>query len=175
MTSKFRKKVFFVLLVGMTFIAYRYIIKPANVRVAEQQKRVFEKQQKLSELEKATVAADDLNSQLDQLSEALNFFESRLPDKSEIHKVLEQVTVTAREQGLKPKTIRALPAKENNSCIEQPLKMELEGSFDSFYSFLLEIEKLPRIMKMRHLDLTKAEPEGHIKIDTIVSIFFQSG
>jgi Tfp pilus assembly protein PilO len=53
--------------------------------------------------------------------------------------------------------------------------MKLEGDFNSFYSFLLELEKLPRIMKIRRLELGKqAESEGQIAVDFIVSIFFQN-
>ena len=65
--------------------------------------------------------------------------------------------------------------KNNSGYIEQPLKMELTGNFDSFYSFLLEIEKLPRIMKIRELNLKKqTEGEGQIAANFVVSIFFQN-
>ena len=53
--------------------------------------------------------------------------------------------------------------------------MGLVGNFNSFYSFLLELEKLPRIMKIRELTLDKeAKNEGQIEADFIVSIFFQN-
>jgi len=53
--------------------------------------------------------------------------------------------------------------------------MELVGNFNSFYSFLLEIEKLPRIMKIRELELNKkTKDEGQIAAKFIVSIFFQN-
>ena len=35
------------------------------------------------------------------------------------------------------------------------MTMKLVGDFTSFYSFLLELEKLPRIMKLRELKLDK--------------------
>ena len=89
--------------------------------------------------------------------------------------MLQQVTVIAQKNGLKPKTIRTLAQKDNSGYVEQPLKMELQGNFNSFYSFLLELEKLPRIMKIRELKLDKqAGGEGHVAADFIVSIFFQN-
>jgi type IV pilus assembly protein PilO len=175
MTSGLRKIVFFVLLLGVPFLAYQYMIKPANKLLAEQNSRVQTKMAKLAEIEKATATAENLTKQLEELQEAIGFFESKLPPKSEIYKVLEQVTVIAQKQGLKPKTIRTLKKKDNSGYVEQPLKMELEGNFNSFYSFLLELEKLPRIMKIRELKLQKqAEQEGQIGTDFIVSIFFQN-
>lgn len=175
MNSGLRKLVFFVLLVAVSYIAYRYMIKPANIRMAEQRERLEAKTAKLAEFEKATVAAEDLSKQLEQLQGAVEFFESKLPPKSEIHKVLEQVTVIAQKQGLKPKTIRTLKKENNSGYIEQPLKMELVGNFNSFYSFLLELEKLPRIMKIRELEVTKqSKHEGRIAGDFVISIFFQN-
>ena len=105
----------------------------------------------------------------------MEFFESKLPPKSQIHAVLEQVTVIAQKQGLKPKTIRTLAKKDNCGYIEQPLKMTLEGNFGSFYCFLLELEKLPRIMKIRELELDRhKDSDGAITADFVVSIFFQN-
>lgn len=175
MNSNFRKFVFLILLVGLGVVGYQYMIKPANKILAEKQAKVEAKMEQLIKFEEATAAAEDLNKQLEKLQEAIQFFESKLPPTSQIHEVLKQVTVIAQQQGLKPKTIKTLATKDNSGYVEQPLKMELEGNFSSFYSFLLELEKLPRIMKLRELELKKKNTlEGQISADFIVSIFFQN-
>ncbi len=175
MTSGLRKAVFFVLLLGVAFIGYQYMIKPANRHLAQAKGRVQMKMAKLAEFEQASSATEDLAKQLDELQEAINFFESKLPPTDQIHEVLEQVTIIAQKQGLKPKTIRTLSKKDNSGYIEQPLKIELEGNFNSFYSFLLELERLPRIMKVRELKLNKQrDGEGQVAAEFIVSIFFQN-
>jgi len=174
MASGLRKAVFFLLLIGVTAAGYQYMIKPANQLLAEAKQCVEGKRAKLTEFEEATAKAEDLNKQLEQLQEAVRFFESKLPPTSEVHKVLEQVTVIAQKQGLKPKTIRTLQQKDNNGYIEQPMNMKLVGDFTSFYSFLLELEKLPRIMKLRELKLDKQNMnEGEVGAEFILSIFFQ--
>jgi len=174
MSSNMRKIVFFVLLVGVSFFAYKYMIKPANRVLADKKQAVEQKLAKLRQFEEATHEAESLNRQTEQLQEAIAFFESKLPPTSQIHEVLENVTVIAQKQGLKPKTIRALAKKSNSGYVEQPLKMQLVGNFNSFYSFLLELEKLPRIMKIRQLKLSKQQSlEGQITADFVVSIFFQ--
>lgn len=175
MTGGLRKVVFFALLVGITVVGYQYMIKPANKNLANDKARVESKMAKLAEFEKATSEVKDLTKQLEQLAEAIAFFESRLPPKSQIHEVLEQITVVAQKEGLKPKTIRTLAKKDNSGYIEQPLNMELEGDFKAFYSFLLELEKLPRIMKIRDLAISKQKKdEGQIGASFVVSIFFQN-
>jgi type IV pilus assembly protein PilO len=175
MTSGLRKVVFFILLVGVACVAYQFMVKPANKHLADHKAKVQTKLAKLAEFEKATAAAEGLSKQLEQLQEAIEFFESKLPPTSEIDKVLRDVTVIGEKQGLKPKTIRTLKRKDNSGYIEQPLKMELVGNFNSFYSFLLELEKLPRIMKIRELQVKKQTGhEGQITADFTVGIFFQS-
>ena len=172
MDGRFKKIIFYVSLIGLTVLSYQFMIRPANKVLAEQQTRLQSKSARLAEFEKATAAAYDLNMQLQQ---AVKFFESKLPPTSEIYKVLEQVTIIAQKEGLQPKTIRTLAMKTNSGYVEQPLRMELEGDFNSFYSFLLELEKLPRIMKIRSLDLKKInEPDGSVSVDFTISIFFQS-
>ena len=175
MTGNFRKVVFFVLLLGVAVVGYQYVIKKANTHLAEVKGRVDTKFAQLAKFQQATAAAEDLTKQLEQLQEAIGFFESRLPPKSQIHEVLEQVTVIAQKEGLEPKTIRTLKNRDNSGYIEQPLKMELVGNFSSFYSFLLELENLPRITKIRELKLQKqTDDDGRIAADFIVSIFFQN-
>jgi Tfp pilus assembly protein PilO len=151
------------------------MIKKANSELAEAKVQLQDKLGKLAEFEQASAATEGLTKQLEQLQEAITFFESKLPPTSEIDKVLHDVTVIVQRQGLRSKRILRLKKKDNSGYVEQPLKMELEGNFNSFYSFLLELEKLPRIMKIRELKLTKqTKDEGKIKADFIVSIFFQN-
>ena len=174
MNTNLRKTIFFAILVGLAFVAYAYMIKPANESLIEQKTAMEQKRAKLRELENATITAEDLNKQLVQMEEVIEMFESKLPPKSEIHKVLKNVTVIARKHGLTPKTIRTLSRKTNNGYIEQPLKMELHGNFNSYYAFLLELEKLDRIMKIRKLNLKKQHKnEGGAEATFEVSIFFQ--
>jgi type IV pilus assembly protein PilO len=186
MTRGLAKIIFFVLLMGITYAADRYLIRPADHQLAEQKARVEAKLSKLKEFEEAAVTFKGLTKQLDELQEAIDFFESKLPPRGEIHTVLEQLTVSAQKHGLHPKTIRTLEQKVGNVSshetgssgqpryIEQPLEMELVGNFNSFYEFLLELEKLPRIMKLRQLKLAKqAGSEGDITATFIVSVFFQ--
>ncbi len=174
MNSNLRKLIFFVLILTVAYVGYQFMIRPANQALAAQKERVQKNLKKLDKFEKNTASVDDLGKQLKKLQEAVDYFEDKLPPKDEIHKVLEQVTVIAQKRGLKTKTIRTLKRTENNGYIEQPLKMKLVGSFRSFYSFMLDLEKLPRITKIRELRIEKEKKgDGEVSADFIVSIFFQ--
>ena len=155
-------------------MAYAFMIRPANKYLEEQKSQIQSQMQKLAELEKATAAVRDLDKQSAKLEQAVEFFNSKLPPHSQIHKVLEQVTLIAQKQGLKTKTIRTLKPKDCMGYVEQPLKMELYGNFDAYYSFLLDLEQMPRITKVRELTLKKdLKNEGMTTAEFVVSIFFQ--
>lgn len=174
MTSSMRHVIFFVLIIGMAYVSWAYMIKPANEYLAEQRTQMEKQRAKLNELERATIAAEDLSEQLQKIEGAIHVFESKLPPSSQIHTVLENVTLIAQRHGLTPKTIRTLKNEENRGYIEQPLEMELDGNFNSYYAFLLELEKLDRITKIRELTLKKkSKQEGQTEAKFIMSIFFQ--
>lgn len=175
MNSGIRHIIFFVLIVAMAYISWAYMIKPANASLSQERALAEQKRSKLAELERAKTTASDLNAQLHKVEDAIKVFESKLPPKSEIHRVLENVTVIAQKNGLSPKTISTLKPSVRNGYIEQPLKMELDGDFSSYYAFLLELERLDRITKIRELKLKKkSQFEGQTEATFVMSIFFMN-
>lgn len=174
MNSSIRHLIFFVLIIGMAYVSWAYMIKPANTSLTQQRATMEVQKAKLDELQKATAAAEDLSEQLQKIEGAIEVFESKLPPSSEIHTVLEDVTLIAQRHGLTPKTIRTLKNEKNRGYIEQPLEMELHGNFNAYYAFLLELEKLDRITKIRELTLKKKNQiEGQTEARFVMSIFFQ--
>ena len=174
MNSSIRHLIFFALIIAMAYVSWAYMIKPANTSLTQQRSTMEIQKAKLNELELATSKAEDLSEQLAKIEEAISVFESKLPPSSEIHTVLEDVTLIAQRHGLTPKTIRTLKSEKNRGYIEQPLEMELHGNFNSYYAFLLELEKLDRITKIRELKLKKkSQSEGQTEARFVMSIFFQ--
>lgn len=175
MNSTSRKALFFILLIGMAYVSYAYMIKPANLHLTKERDKVVQKQAKLKELEKATADAKDLTEQLKKVEEAIHAFESKLPPENAVETVLQDIAVIVQKHSLTSKMIRTLPQKRSKGYIELPLEMELEGNFNSYYAFLLEVEKLDRITKIRELTLKKqSKYEGQTQSRFIISIFFQN-
>lgn len=175
MTSGMRHLIFFVLIIGLAYSAYAYMIKPANAHLAEERQAMEQKRAKLNELDRASDAAADLSDQLGRVEEAIAVFESKLPPSSEIHTVLENVTLIAQRHGLTARSIRTMNTVNNRGYIEQPLRMELHGDFNAYYAFLLELEQMDRITKIRELTLKKkSQHEGVTESHFVMSIFFQN-
>ncbi len=175
MNNNVRKIIFFVMTVGMASASYIYMIKPANRDLVIQKEKFSQKKSKLRELETAPAVLEDINKQLVRLEESIVILDSKLPPKKAIHSILEDVTLIAQKNGLTPKAIRTATSKINNGYIEQPIKMEFEGVFNSYYSFLLSLEKLDRITKINEMTIKIDSENDEIMLATfVISIFFQN-
>ena len=173
MNSSMRKIIFFMALVGMVYLGWAHMISPANAALIKRKIQLQKDIAKLTELEKEKANAKDLDDQIRQMEQAIHFFENKLPHKSQIHQVLSQMSDIISRCNLEPKTNKTQKLKQHNGYVELPLKMELEGSFNSFYEFLLELEKLDRITKIRQFKIrSKTKEPGYITAEFTMSIFF---
>jgi len=52
--------------------------------------------------------------------------------------------------------------------------MNLSGDFNGYYSFLLQLEKLPRITRVTQMNLQKiSDRDGEMQAQMTLSIFFE--
>ena len=171
-----RELFFVVLLMGIPVGAYFWVFRPANEHVSKQTAEIETKEAKLVNLQKAMVGIKDLNEEVARLKEAVLFFESKLPPRHEIHNVLKQVTQIAEQHSLETKLFETLRSKPFAAYSEQPIQMKLEGDFAAFYQFLLDVEKMPRITKIKDMQLERDKDEyGQMQAMLTLSIFFDNG
>ncbi len=170
-----RELLFVVLLLAIPLGAYVWVFKPANQHIDKQRLEIEQKEKKLVSLNKAMVGISDLNEEVQKLGDAVEFFENKLPPKHEIHKVLEKVTKIAKEHGLDTKLFETLKSKPFAAYSEQPIKMKVKGGFDAYYQFLLDLEKMPRITKIKEMDVKKDNKQpGVVQATMTMSIYFDN-
>ncbi|MEX0886861.1 MAG: type 4a pilus biogenesis protein PilO [Phycisphaeraceae bacterium] len=169
-----RELIFFALLLAFPLGAYFSVFRPHNERIAEAREEIRYKEQRLAELEAATENITSLGAEIDRLAEAIELFEQKLPAQREVEVILRQVWELAAQHGLTPESVRTdqiVPAAEH---AELPIKMVILGDFDGFYSFLLDLEKLPRITRLPQMELRadRERSDGVMRADIVLSIFF---
>jgi len=178
-----REIVFIVLLIAIPFGAWRYVIRPRNARAEQIHQAIRSKQDELKALEHTKDTIGDLKKEIAELSEAMAFFESKLPSEKEIDKVLHSLWQLAKSNELVTKGIRTTDGKTLGDTsatsfhFDQPIAMQLEGNFMKFYAFLQALEDQPRITRIREMKITDAKdaPEGFIQADFRMSVFFEAG
>ncbi len=169
----FRELVFFIVLLGMPIAAYFFVFEPANAQIEQLRKENLEKQTKLDQL-KVTQHIKDLGQEITKLSEAIDVFQTKLPNEKDVEVILKQVWQLAVSKQLISRSVRTEKPIKTANYIELPIKMELFGNFDGFYAFLLDLEKISRITRIHNMKMSKMKDhDGNMKAAFTLSVFFE--
>ena len=183
MRSGPREIVFIVLLIVIPLGAWRYVIQPRNTHAEQIHRAIEAKQDELKALDRTKATIGDLKKEIAQLSEAMAFFQSKLPNEKEIDKVLHSLWQLAKSNELVTKGIRTKDRKKpsetsltSSQHCDQPIAMQLEGNFTKFYTFCQDLEDQPRIMRVSEMKISQAAdaPEGFIQVELTMSVFFEA-
>jgi len=168
-----RELVFFLVLLGMPVVAYVSVFAPMNRDIDDVRADNAVKQAKLERLEVAR-HIEDLGQEIAKLNDAVAMFEAKLPAEKEVEVILREVWQMATDYDLNPRSVRTEEPIKGHMHSEVPIRMEILGDFDGFYSFLLALERLDRITRIHQMEL-KSLPDrnGHIEAKFTLSIFFE--
>lgn len=170
----FREIIFFALMLGLLGSTWFFVIKRNNERRTEALHRMERREKDLANLRVKTAGIEDFNTKLVELQKAIDFFNSKLPAEKEVDSVLKEVWQMAESNALQTRTVRQLPVQRSAQYSEQPMQMTLSGDFNGFYSFLLQLEKMPRITRLTKMKLEKInDRDGEMQAQLTLSIFFE--
>ena len=180
-----REIVFALVLLAIPMAAWQLEFAPRRHRQKELKQQIAAKQIKLDKLfekKQLSGAIGDLRSQIAEGKEAVAIFRSRLPDEKDIDQIVREIWRLAKSNNLSPTSVRTIPPREGGQFTisggphgEQPLLIQLEGSFTGLYSFMLDMESQSRIMRVRQMTLKKPEKteNGQVSATIEFSIFFE--
>lgn len=175
MNAALRQLLFLGVLLALPIASYFLVFKPQNEEIAKAKKEIEHKQAMLEKLRQATAQTEDLARANDQVKRAIEAIQSRLPGTKEMDNVLRQVSGLAGKSSLRvpqfKKSDKVAPA---GLAMEQPIDIEITGDFDGFYQFLLELEQLPRIMRLPDFSIVRSDKvDGEMKTKLVLTIFYE--
>jgi type IV pilus assembly protein PilO len=169
-----REIIFVVVMLGLLGSTNYFVFSKSNQRKVTILADMRDKQTKLSNLQQATAGISDLDRKIDELQKAISFFESKLPQQKEIEEILKEVSQMSEANSLVTKTVKTLPSEKGPNYSEQPIQLSLAGDFNGFYSFMLQLEKLPRITRITNMNLQKInDRDGEAQAQITLSIYFE--
>jgi type IV pilus assembly protein PilO len=169
-----REVLFLVVMAGLLACSYFLVLKKADEKRLALEAQIGARQKALADLDRATAGIADVGHKVEELQQAITFFESKLPQEREIDKVLKEVWQMAEANALTTKTIKTAKAQRSASYSEQPIEMSLSGNFDGFYSYLLQLERLPRLTRVSTMMLEKISGrDGEMEAKLTLSVFFE--
>ena len=180
-----REVVFLMVLLVVPVASYFYVFKPRNEEIRQAQDEIKSKQAKLDKLREVTEQIDDMGLAIDQGRAAIELVEAKLPSKQEVEVILEDVAQLANRSRLSVKSVKSETPVPAAGYMEQPLKIVMEGGFDGFYQFLLQLENLPRITRIHQMQLERNTgrgsassrsgkiPPGQMRAEFTLSIYYE--
>ncbi len=182
-----RELVLALLLIAVPIAAWWFVFKPNDELNASMLEQIEIRRAKFNELNRATGIIGDLQKEIGSLESTIEVLQSKLPSEKEIDKVIQEIWYLARKNNLTPVSMVTLNKGSDkiftgstSQYAEQPVSIIVGGDFIGFYSFLQELESRPRIMRIYRLailkeDKNKEAPEGFIRAEFAMSIFFDKG
>ena len=181
-----RDLAFVAVLIAVPIASYFFVFKPRNEEIAKARAEISAKNVRLENLKRLTGRIGDLGREIVEREEELERLNQKLPDREGVDRILEQVTQLAQKSNLAVRSVKGEKVAPAGMAMELPLKTVIEGNFDGFYQFLLDVESLPRITRVHQLKITKlgmgprdnnddAMVGGSMRAEFTLSIYFNDG
>ena len=176
-----RELIFFVVLLAVPVASFVYVFKPRNDEIRKAKSEISVKEDRLNRLQEVVATIDDIDIAISDGQAAVDLLESKLPSRGGVETILEQVWSLASQSGLTVKSVKSQESVPAAFYKELPLDMIMEGYFDGYYQFMLQLENLPRITRVHELTLERnvsgkiddETPEGWVRAEFTLSIYYQ--
>jgi len=182
-----RELLFLGVLAAVPVASYLFVFSPRNTQIATARGEISAKETQLAALRSVTTRIVDIDQEIVRWEEALRRLDERLPGEEGVDGILGQITELARSHDLVVSSVKgekAIPAAE---YMELPLRSVVEGTFEGFHKFLVDLEALPRITRIHRMNLVRSdfdpskrkdgagEVHGPLKAEFTLSIYFDPG
>lgn len=133
-------------------------------KLAEQDGLVQQEQTLRGEFEqKAGQAAnlEELKQQRVEMEESFGALLRQLPSDTEVPGLLEDITLTGLDAGLKFQAIQLLPERRQEFYIELPISITVEGLYHNMGAFVSGVANLSRIVTLHDFRIAPAAGAGN--------------
>lgn len=175
-----REAIFLIVLLAVPAVSLFYVFQPRNEEIRQALDEINVKQARLDRLEAVTRNIDDIGLAIEQGRESVDMVEAKLPSERDVEGILDEVWHITHRNRLTVKSVKTNKPAPAAGYRELPLDIVVEGEFDGFYQFLLELENLPRITRVHALHLERAgrtaqaDTAPHaMKAEFTLSIYFE--
>jgi len=144
--------------IALSFIYYKYLITPLQLKYRDSASKLQQVEQKLEEMKMRAMELPKLQAEMKVLELEVAGLEKLLPKEKEIPELLRMVTKTAQKYQLKISNFSPNPIASLSNYNEIPFKITLQGTYHSFAQFLAELGQEPRILSARDIVINANQP-----------------
>lgn len=174
-----KEVIFLVVLIAVPTASVFYVFKPNQRNIDKQVADMEDKQAQLDQLARVKSDIEDIGRAIEEGQMLIDIIHRKLPTASNTDGMLDQIWPLTVGNGLTVKGITSKKKVCEGPYCESPLGVQLEGDFDSFYRFLLELENIDRITRIVDLKVERRkrngpdEDGGMMKAEFTLATYFQ--
>lgn len=146
-----------VLLAGLF---YQFVLSPNYDKIVDSKADLEDLTAKLSENRMIARDIPKFEQEKRDLEEKLKAAVAQLPNEKEIPDLIDSISDAGRKAGLKILLFKPMPDVAKGFYAEVPVKMTVEGSFESVFLFTDKVGKLPRIVNISGITINL--PKKHL-------------
>ncbi len=116
---------------------------------------------------------DEFKKENQRLKQTLQTAMAQLPDKKEIHSLLQNISNLGRESGLKVPLFKPGQERKKEFYAEVPVDIKLEGMYHDILTFFHRVGDLSRIVNISNLSIMKQkrETDGFLNASCIATTY----
>lgn len=153
-----------VVMVLVFSLTYYLQIRDLNVTLESAQAKEVSLRKTFEEKSFEAANLDAYRAQMVQMSTTFTSLLSRLPSKTEVPGLLEDLGARGRESGLAIKALELGDEKAAEYYIEVPIKIVVEGGYHDMGGFVSGVAGLPRIVTLHDYTITKQKDSSTLSM-----------
>lgn len=96
-----------------------------------------------------------------------------LPDTADVPVFMRSMTELSQRTNLSSFKWMPQSAKPQAMCREMPISLQFSGNFDDVAGFLLQAEEMPRLMRLRRLQVKRKDDQnGVVDVELVLNIYY---
>lgn len=164
-----REMIFLLVLLAVPVTSFWYVFKPRNEQIRQANEEIKLKQARMERLDDVLKRIPSLSEEIVKGQDAIKNLELQLPTAESVDTILDQVWQISKRNGLLVRSVKSDKPVPFARYMELPLKTVIEGEWEGFYRFLLDLEALPRITRIPQLKMQKIIEKPGSKTETPIA------
>lgn len=161
------------LLVALLAAGYFLMIKDKQEQLERVQQQELALRADFEEKQRKAANLPAYEQQLEEMQELLETMFRQLPSKTEMDKLLVDISQSALASGIDVQLFEPLAEAQQDFYAERPIAIRMMGNYHEFGDFVDSVAALPRvvILTMHNVSLRRAEGNGRLILEGQVKTY----
>jgi type IV pilus assembly protein PilO len=152
------------------------IIRPAAQKRDSLERDAAVKRSALVNVDRAIESSRVIAGEINELRPRVALFDLRLGSARDTNSVLADLWHMADTNSLQTRSVKTPASLRSESFTEQEIDLTVAGSFGGYYQFMLQLEDMQRIVRVKKMNLSKVNAtDGQVQAELTVSVYCAAG